>query len=44
MDWGVMISYVSGFLMTPSWWIPLSWANAFPPTIVLFGWTAKPVR
>src|SRR3954454_8196465 len=43
-DCGVMISYVSGFLITPSWWIPDSWAKAFAPTIALFGWTAKPVR
>ena len=39
-----MISYVSGCLMTPSWWIPLSWANALPPTIALLGWIANPVR
>ena len=43
-DCGVMISYVSGFLSTPSWWMPDSWANALRPTIALFGWTAKPVR
>ena len=43
-DWGVMISYVSGFLITPSWWMPDSWAKALPPTIALLGWTAKPVR
>ena len=28
--------------MTPSWWMPDSWANALPPTIALFGWIAKP--
>ena len=43
-DWGVMISKLSGFLRTPSWWMPDSWANALRPTIALLGWTTKPVR
>ena len=34
---------VSFSLITPSWWIPASWANAFSPTIALFGWTWMPV-
>src|SRR6267143_487648 len=38
-----MISYVSGCLMIPSWWIPASCANAFAPTIALFGATCAPV-
>jgi len=31
-------------LITPSWWIPDSWANALAPTTALFGWIANPVR
>ena len=34
-----MISYVVRSFRTPSWWIPASWANAFRPTIALFGCT-----
>ena len=42
-DSGVMISYVSGFFSTPSWWMPASCANALAPTIALLGWTIMPV-
>ena len=31
-------------MITPSWWIPDSWANALAPTTALFGWIANPVR
>ena len=44
IDCGVMISYVSGFLRNPSWWMPDSCANALEPTIALLGWIANPVR
>ena len=43
MSSGRMISYVSFSLSTPSWWMPASCANAFSPTIALFGWTWTPV-
>ena len=29
--------------MTPSWWMPDSWAKALAPTMALFGCTGKPV-
>jgi hypothetical protein len=31
-----------GVFSMPSWWMPLSWAKAFLPTIALLGCTAKP--
>jgi len=39
-----MISYVSLFFSTPSWWMPDSWAKALAPTTALFGWTSIPVK
>ncbi len=40
---GVMISKVSACFNTPSWWMPLSWAKAFRPTIALLYCTGKAV-
>mmetsp|Transcript_9036 Transcript_9036/g.29676 ORF Transcript_9036/g.29676 Transcript_9036/m.29676 type:complete len:206 (+) Transcript_9036:1965-2582(+) len=40
---GWIISYVALFLSMPSWWIPLSCANALAPTIALCGCTFIPV-
>ena len=37
-----MISNVSTFFRTPSWWMPDSCRNAFLPTIALLNWTGKP--
>ena len=34
-----MISYVSTFFSTPSWWMPLEWAKALRPTMALFACT-----
>ena len=39
---GRMISKVSAFFSIPSWWMPLSWAKAFLPTIALLNCTGKP--
>ena len=36
------ISKLSGFLSTPSWWMPDSWAKALRPTMALLGWMTKP--
>ncbi len=39
-----MISYVDACCSTPCWWMPLSCAKAFSPTIALFACTAIPVK
>ena len=39
---GRMISKVCAFFSIPSWWMPLSWAKAFLPTIALLNCTGKP--
>ena len=39
-DAGSMIWYVRASFSIPSWWMPASCANAFAPTIALFGCTA----
>ena len=38
-----MISYVFAFAITPCWWMPLSCAKAFAPTIALLGAIFTPV-
>ena len=42
MSSGRMISKVCAFFSIPSWWMPLSWAKAFLPTIALLNCTGKP--
>jgi hypothetical protein len=39
---GRMISKVPACFSIPSWWMPLSWAKAFLPTMALLNWTGKP--
>ena len=39
-----MISYVDAFFSMPSWWMPLSCAKAFEPTMALLGCTDEPVK